>query len=267
MIIRSSIVAVTIAAGTALPAAAHLHVNMTPSSADEGAKLTVTHYGGSGFDIVSAGDRLEMHRDGGIYTVTADTVVTNEYHSIAPGFLTGLRRGGIANFTADGSPAAERLNNPTNRTVDGVGKPVGYELVSVVNVTTGDPLAQPYRVEWRFIRGPATGTTNLRLPDPFSGYATFAGNSAADTAEGRSYLLRVGAHVHGSGAFPDSGFFLFTDAPVGLYDITIRAWDVEGYFTASDPVTFQLSVIPEPASLLVVGAALAAIAGRRKRGS
>lgn len=281
---RSNCLAVCAAVLTlAAHARAHIHINMTPAGSTQGSPLAISFYGnevGDNVSIVDTGSRKELHYSGtnpdsfSIYTVTADLKVTNEYDSISPGFLSGLRRGRIFNFTSDGSGSDVLRDNPNtstppvyDRLTNGVGKPVGYEIVSVVNTLTNQPLASSFRVEWRLIRGPLGNNpaNPLRLPDPFSGYPTFSGNSSGLTPEARSYLLRVGSHAHGSSLFPDSGFFLFTDAPLGLYDVTIRAWDVEGYFAASEPVTFRLNVVPEPASLGLIGVAGAMLLARRRR--
>lgn len=229
---------------------AHLHINITPVSSEQGAALAVTHYGDPNFQIVSQNGRLEMQLHGSIYTVTADTITGQQYESLAPG-LAGMRRGGIANFTSDAAPD---LNHPASRT-----EPVGYEILSVVGVD--DPTLSP-RVLWRLFIG-SVGV--LGLPAAFGGHATFAGDSAGSDALARSYLLPVGAHAHGSASVPDSGFYLFTDAPPGDYDVTIRAWDAAGYFAASEPVTFRLTVTPEPQTVSLIGAAMIALGLRRSR--
>ena len=219
----------------ATSAFAHTHINMTPASSNEGAQLAITHFGSHGaVAIVSANDRLELWQHGEIYTVTADTLMTTGDHA-------GMLRGNIFNFTADN---ATDLNAS-----DG---PIGYEIVDVRRIDD-DATTQ---VVWRFLGPNGNPESN--------GHTLRWANSTASTAAGRSFLHNVGDHVHGSRGNPDSGFFLFTQE-LGLYEITIRAWDTTGYFAASEPVSFQLNAIPEPTSAMLVLTGCAALLALRRR--
>ena len=68
------------------------------------------------------------------------------------------------------------------------------------------------------------------------------------TRDGRSVELGVG------NLYDDE--VMYADRP-GLYDVSIVAWDANGRYADSAPVTFRIDVIPEPAmGLLGLGAAM-----------
>jgi len=69
--------------------------------------------------------------------------------------------------------------------------------------------------------------------------------SSAATRLGRSYDVGV------NNLYDDE--VMLADLP-GLYDVTVVAWDANGKFTDSAPLTFRINVVPEPSTL-----ALAAI--------
>ncbi len=244
--------------GTAVSASAHLHVNTTAASDAAGAKLSIGFYGSDTFGIADAGSGLQFQENGELFTLTTDTTVGTEYESLVPG-LDGMQRVGMPNFTLDGNTqGAQNLNAPGRSLSD----PMGYEIASVTDATTDAPLADDQRLLWRFFSGHG-GT--LGLPADLDGNAAFAADSSGDTTLERAYLLAVGKHAHGNRDVPDSGFFLFTDAAPGAYDVSLRAVDpVANFFTASDPVSFRLNVVPEPASGLLVAAAGLALLRRRR---
>lgn len=79
--------------------------------------------------------------------------------------------------------------------------------------------------------------------------------SDALTRDGRSLELGVG------NLYDDE--VLYANRP-GLYDVSIVAWDANGRYTDSAPVTFRIDVIPEPGmGLLGLGAGL--LLRRRRR--
>lgn len=224
---------ITLAASAA---SAHPHVTMTPPSSAAGAQLVITTYGEDSLGVTSENGRDELHLGGSIYTVTADTLMTT-------GDYPGTHRGSIINFAADNSPL-----------LASAGGPVGYEVLSFVRVGDGDATAS---LTWRFFghnANPAASGHTLRWAD-----------STASTASARSFLHNPGDHVHATPSDPTTGFFIFTSG-VGLYDVTIRAWDTSGHFAPSDPIVFRVNAVPEPAAasaMLVMAAALFRRTGRR----
>ena len=244
--------------GTAAGASAHLHVNTTAASPDPGTPLAIGFYGSDTFSIADTGSRLEFQQDGSLFTLTTDAAVGTEYDALVPG-LAGMQRADMPNFTLDGgTPGAQNLAAPGRD----LSAPLGYELFSVTDAATGEALRAGERVLWRFFGGHGGA---LALPADVGGNATFAADSAGETTLERSYLLAVGTHAHGSRSVPGSGFFLFTDAAPGAYDVALRAVDpVADFFTASDPVTLRLNVVPEPASGPLAAAAGALLPRRRR---
>lgn len=70
----------------------------------------------------------------------------------------------------------------------------------------------------------------------------------------RSFGVGVGNHPHGQVTGIDG---------VGLYDLTIVAWDANGIYGDSAPVTLRINAVPAPASAALLG--VAGIAGLRRR--
>ncbi len=261
MFVRSLSIALLMA--TASQASAHLHINMIAPDTAEGTPLEISFYGSATFSIHNTGDRLEFHESGSLLTLTTDTTVGSQYSSLLTG-LDGMRRVGMPNFTLDGlAPGVQNLKAPGDRTdpTNDNTEPFGYEIVSVINTATQAPLSEDGKVIWRLI---SQHHGLLGLPGIYRAYATFAADSSAADLLGRTYTLPLGAHGHG-GSNPDSGFFLFTDAAVGEYEVRLRAVDLSGYFAASAPVTFALNVVPEPGTLSALGLTSLWMIGRRRR--
>lgn len=232
----------------ASPAFAHLHINLLASDTAADTPLEISFYGSDTFAIVDTGSRLEFQNNGSLFTLTTDTTVGTQYDALIPG-ISGYQRADMPNFSLDGlAPGVQNLKSPGDRTSDPNAESYGFQIVDVVDVSTGNSLDDEYRVLWQHI----SDHGHLGLPGEYNGYATMSADFSADDVIGRSYILSLGTHAHG-GASPDSGFFLFTDAPNGEYDISLSAVDFAGHFADSDPVTFRLSVVPEPASFVLLG--------------
>lgn len=95
-----------------------------------------------------------------------------------------------------------------------------FEILEVIPLD-GSPLA---------IFGWASGTSG-----PFANYAISDGASQLD----RSFESGSAMHVHGQRLYLSER---------GVYDVTLRAWDANGIYNASEPITLRVQV-PEPASL------------------
>ncbi|MFO0838906.1 MAG: hypothetical protein U1D55_10300 [Phycisphaerae bacterium] len=85
-----------------------------------------------------------------------------------------------------------------------------------------------------------------------SGFSPSALSNAA-TRLGRSFDTQVGGHDHEQG---------YAISGPGLYDLRLVAWDSNGRYTDSTPVTFRLNVVPEPASAILLATILIAIRRR-----
>jgi hypothetical protein len=72
-----------------------------------------------------------------------------------------------------------------------------------------------------------------------------SGESDGDTREGRSYYARNNYHMHHQ---------IESLTELGLYDVTLVAWDGNGMYADADPFTLRYEVVPAPAGLLVLGA-------------
>ncbi|MBX3360421.1 MAG: hypothetical protein KF912_10090 [Phycisphaeraceae bacterium] len=103
-----------------------------------------------------------------------------------------------------------------------------------------------------------TDDSQRRLLTTTSGFDTFGiinpNIAGGGTLENRSIFLGWGNHFHGW------GFFV---SHKGIYEITMRAYDVNGVYAASEPFTFQINSVPAPGALATL--ALAGLAGTRRR--
>ncbi len=86
------------------------------------------------------------------------------------------------------------------------------------------------------------------------GFAPFAFSSSA-TRLGRSFDTMIAGHDHEQG-------YAFS-AP-GLYDVTFIAWDSNGRYADSAPVTARFNVVPTPGAAAVLGLG-GLLAARRRR--
>ena len=93
-------------------------------------------------------------------------------------------------------------------------------------------------------------STNLGF-DVFGMYdhTQASGGSLAD----RSLFLGNGNHFHGW------GFFL---SGLGTYEISMRAYDLNGVYTVSEALTFQVTSVPAPGAVALL--ALSGLVGRRR---
>lgn len=89
----------------------------------------------------------------------------------------------------------------------------------------------------------------------FDAFGVFDHTQASGGAIGdRSFFLGTGNHFHGW------GFFVSAQ---GLYEVSMRAYDVNGRYTDSDVFTFRVNSVPTPASAALMG--LAGLASVRRR--
>ncbi len=138
-----------------------------------------------------------------------------------PGLLNGWYAGDELLLTSDFYFATGRLD----------GGNFQYELAQIVPLSGG-----PGEIAWgEFVTGGF-------VPSAFSTGATRLA---------RSFDTGIGGHAHAQ------GYALSTP---GLYDVTFVAWDSNGRYADSDPVTVRINVVPEPGTLgLLVVAALYAV--------
>lgn len=94
------------------------------------------------------------------------------------------------------------------------------------------------------------------------GYADHGGGHGFDveasldgaTRIDRSFGVGVGNHPHGQVTGING---------VGTYDLTLVAWDANGVYADSAPVTLRINAVPAPASAALLG--IAGVAGVRRR--
>lgn len=87
-----------------------------------------------------------------------------------------------------------------------------------------------------------------------SGHFDPAADFSALTRADRSFAVGFAGH-------PEDQAAAF-NAP-GLYDLTLVAWDANGLYADSSPISLRYNVIPAPASAAIMG--LAGLAGVRRR--
>lgn len=98
-------------------------------------------------------------------------------------------------------------------------------------------------------------TTETIAGNVYDAFGVFDHNQAGGGSLGdRSFFLGTGNHFHGW------GFFVSAQ---GLYEVSMRAYDVNGRYEASDIFTFQVNSIPAPASAALIG--LAGLGAMRRR--
>lgn len=108
----------------------------------------------------------------------------------------------------------------TSDAFEGTGRLVGgnfaYEIQSLKRTTGGGPSVMAWG-------------------EPNGSSFTFSARSDGASRTARSLVVGVGSHVHGQG-------FALRDA--GEYDVTLVAWDLNGVYTDSRPVTFHVRAAP-----------------------
>lgn len=144
-----------------------------------------------------------------------------------PGSLDGAYFSPDILLTSDFFYATGRLNGGNFR----------WELASVAAVSGG---------------GGTVGWGTFGLDGTFESLAA----SDAATRMGRSYDTLAGYHEHEQAAY-------FT-AP-GTYDVTFIAWDSNGRYADSAPLTVRFDVVPAPGAIAAI--AVAGLAGVRRRRS
>jgi hypothetical protein len=88
-----------------------------------------------------------------------------------------------------------------------------------------------------------------------SGTLTPLADSTAATRLGRSFDTMIAGHDH------EQGYAFSTP---GLYDVTFIAWDSNGIYADSAPVTVRFDVVPAPGAAAVLGLG-GLLAARRRR--
>ncbi len=130
-----------------------------------------------------------------------------------------------------------------------------YEIMDIDTIS-GSPLAK-FAIGLMETSG-ITTDADRRLLTTSSGFDAFGiinpSIAGGGTLENRSIFLGWGNHFHGW------GFFV---SHKGVYEITMRAYDVNGIYAASEPFTFQINSLPTPGALATL--ALAGLAGARRR--
>lgn len=118
--------------------------------------------------------------------------------------------------------------------------PLDSWLACDLLLLTSDYFASTGRLDggdfaWEIV-GIAPVATDVRhepvLTWAFNGYEAF---SDAPTREGRSFMVGVGGHPHGQ-------FFAINHS--GEFDVTVVAWDRNGRYLDSDPLTFRVHAAP-----------------------
>lgn len=140
----------------------------------------------------------------------------------------GLYFGETATLTSDFFAATGNLDGGDFR----------YEIVSILPVDGGS----------------ATNAL-LGFSEHDSGVFDPAAELAGATRADRSFAVGFAGH-------PEDQAAAF-DAP-GLYDLTLVAWDANGLYADSAPVTLRYNVIPAPASAAIMGLAGLAVVRRRR---
>ena len=161
-----------------------------------------------------------------LYNGSVATYVVGEQLS-QPGALNGAYFSQDILLTSDFFYATGRLNGGNFR----------WELASVAAVSGG---------------GGTVGWGEFGLDGTFESLAA----SDAATRMGRSYDTLAGYHEHEQAAY-------FT-AP-GTYDVTFIAWDSNGRYADSAPLTVRFDVVPAPGAIAAI--AVAGLAGVRRRRS
>lgn len=130
-----------------------------------------------------------------------------------------------------------------------------YEIMDIETLS-GSPLAK-FAIGLLETSG-ITTDADRRLLTSNAGFDTFGiinpNISGGGTLEDRSINVGWGNHFHGWGFFVSHR---------GVYEVTMRAYDVNGVYAASEPFTFQVNSIPAPGALATL--ALAGLAGARRR--
>jgi hypothetical protein len=164
--------------------------------------------------------------------IRAGSLATEGAITIADGRL--LYNGSIATFTV-----GERLTQPGP--LNGAWLSQDLVLTSDFFFATGRLAGGNFRWEIASV-AVLSGTAGTVGWGEFDHDGVFAGlaSSAASSRIGRSYDTLAGYHEHEQAAF-------FTAA--GRYDVTLIAWDSNGRFADSAPVTIRFEVLPaQPAA-------------------
>jgi hypothetical protein len=180
--------------------------------------------------------------------IRAGYLATEGALTIADGRL--LYNGSIATFTV-----GERLAQPGP--LDGAWYSQDLLLTSDFYFATGRLAGGNFRWEIASVAvlSGTAGTVGWGEFDHDGMFAGMASNSAGSRI-GRSYDTLAGYHEHEQAAY-------FT--AVGTYDVTVIAWDSNGRYADSAPVTIRFAVVPAPGAIAAI--AIVGACGMRRRRS
>jgi MYXO-CTERM domain-containing protein len=269
----------TIAAAQATPFRG-THVGFDTASGQAGQQLQLrTGYGTSGapeseqwawrFQNGVMGGQLQTRTDR--YANNADPswdVARFQLFSAAPATNSVLNGGGasaVSGWYAQSSLALNPITTRQSANFTGgdafiatntlVGGNFAWEIMSVTALGGSSPAS--FGIGMMETSG-ITTDADRRLLSTKAGFDVFGmydhtlagGGSLAD----RSIHLGYGNHFHGW------GFFL---SGLGTYEISMRAYDLNGVYTASEALTFQVTSVPAPGATTLL--ALGALVGRRRK--
>ena len=209
-------------------------------------------------------------------TAGAETHITVDTASGQPGDAISIRAGyyqsesippnvyridSTARLTLNGQPDVYRLDQPVR-----TGPFAGFmesldetqlELTSNFYQPTGRLDGGDFRYEITSVTpvagGGGTMGARFAVAAPQEG---LSGISSGEKRDDRSYDVGVG------NLYDDE--VMLADRP-GLYDVSVVAWDANGRYADSAPVTFRINVIPEPVLAPLLGFVGLAFARRTRR--
>ncbi len=282
-IVISSVSTITLGQATAFRGT-HVGFNTATGAAGEQLEL-ITGYGTSGapeseqwaYRFANVGGQKQLQTRTARYTTDPNAPFAQasfNLKSAAPTTYVAGEGGGaspVAGWYATGGMASDPIENRQSANLTGAdafvalgklgGGSFAWEILSVT-AKNGAPAAS-FAIS--MVTNPSGNTNNalrqLEAVNTVGGvdYDVFGVYDAAQSGGGsladRSIFLGNGNHFH--------GWAWFVSAQ-GEYEISMRVYDVNNKFAASDSFTFLVNSIPAPSSLALIGLA-GAVSARRRR--